>query len=77
MGSTTNAVTKLQEQQFDEMKIWEGLSHEEQQKFRKLEMIDITDTQAVLQYGIRHKAAYPGFRYGSVSNPLQGQRSCW
>ncbi len=62
MGSTTNAVTKLQEQQFDEMKIWEGLSHEEQQKVSEVkEMIDITDTQAVLQYGIQAQSSISGF----------------
>ena len=60
---TTNALTQQQQtQQLEEMKIWEALSYEEQQKVSELkEMIDISDTQAILQYGIQAQSNISGF----------------
>jgi uncharacterized protein YaaN involved in tellurite resistance len=58
----TTTLTQKQAQQLDEMKIWEALSHEEQQKVSEVkEMIDINDTQAILQYGIQAQSSISGF----------------
>lgn len=62
MEAITNTRTQQQAQELDEMKIWESLSHEEQQKVSEVKnTIDVTDTQAVLQYGIQAQSSISGF----------------
>ncbi len=59
---TTNSLTQKQAQQLDEMKIWESLSPEEQRKVTEVrDMIDVSDTQAILQYGIQAQSSISGF----------------
>lgn len=60
-NSLTNTKTQVQ-QAYDEMKIWESLSPEEQQKVTEIKnSIDITDSQAILQYGIQAQSNISGF----------------
>lgn len=60
--NNTNAQVKTQQQVYDEMKIWESLSPEEQQKVTEIKnTIDITDSQAVLQYGIQAQSNISSF----------------
>jgi uncharacterized protein YaaN involved in tellurite resistance len=60
--TATNVLMQKQEQQLDEMKIWESLSPEQQQKVTELkEAIDVTDTQAVLQYGLQAQSNISSF----------------
>lgn len=66
METTTNSLSQtksqVQRQEFDEMKIWEALSHEEQQKVTEVKnAIDITDSQAILQYGIQAQSNISSF----------------
>ncbi|NLY17949.1 MAG: toxic anion resistance protein [Clostridiaceae bacterium] len=58
----TNANTLTQVEQYDEMKIWESLTPEEQQKVTEIRnSIDITDSQAILQYGIQAQSSISSF----------------
>ena len=44
------------------MKIWESLTPEEQQKVTEIRnSIDITDSQAILQYGIQAQSSISSF----------------
>ena len=64
MDSAANILTKAQKQteQYDEMKIWESLSPEEQSKVSEIKnTIDVTDTQAVLQYGLQAQSSVSAF----------------
>ena len=64
MDSAANILTIAQKQteQYDEMKIWESLSPEEQSKVSEIKnTIDVTDTQAVLQYGLQAQSSVSAF----------------
>ena len=68
MNTATNSLTQTQSQsqtqsnQLDEMKIWESLSHEEQQKVTEIRnTIDITDSQAIIQYGVQAQSNISDF----------------
>jgi len=61
-NTLTQQQTQQQTQQMEEMKIWEALSHEEQQKVSEVkETIDVNNTQAILQYGIQAQSSISGF----------------
>lgn len=60
--TSANANTLTQTKVFDEMKIWESLSPEEQQQVSEVrDMIDVTDSQAILQYGIQAQSSISSF----------------
>jgi len=62
MEQITNTNTLTQTKAFDEMKIWESLSPEEQQQVSEVrDMIDVTDSQAILQYGIQAQSSISSF----------------
>ncbi len=64
MENTAVSLTQAQTQtqQLDEMKIWESLSQEEQHMVSEVrDTIDITDSQAILQYGIQAQSSISGF----------------
>ncbi|NLM10741.1 MAG: toxic anion resistance protein [Clostridiaceae bacterium] len=61
-NSVANTKSQVRTQEFDEMKIWESLSHEEQQKVSEIKnSIDITDSQAILQYGVQAQSNISSF----------------
>jgi len=61
-NSLTNTRSQAQTQELDEMKIWQSLSPEEQQKVTEIKnAIDITDSQAILQYGIQAQSNISSF----------------
>lgn len=61
-NTNTSTNTLTQTKQFDEMKIWESLTPEEQQQVSEVrDSIDVTDTQAILQYGIQAQSSVSGF----------------
>lgn len=61
-NSLTQAKSQVQTQEMDEMKIWESLSYEEQQKVSEIKnSIDITDSQAILQYGVQAQSNISSF----------------
>lgn len=60
--TNTNVNTLQQVKQYDEMKIWESLTPEEQQKVTEIrDTIDVTDSQAILQYGIHAQSSISSF----------------
>lgn len=68
MDNATNTLTQAQAQvqtntqQLDEMKAWEALSYDEQQKVTEVrDAIDINDSQAILQYGIEAQSNISSF----------------
>ncbi|UZQ86187.1 toxic anion resistance protein [Thermoclostridium stercorarium] len=61
-NSLTNTNTQAQEQVLDEMKIWQSLTPEEQQRVTEIKnAIDITDSQAILQYGVQAQSNISSF----------------
>lgn len=62
MEEITKTNTLTQTKQFDEMKIWESLTPEEQQQVSEVKgAIDVTDSQAILQYGIQAQSSISSF----------------
>ena len=61
-NTNANANTLTQTVQLDEMKMWESLTPEEQQQVSEIKnAIDITDSQAILQYGIQAQSSISSF----------------
>ncbi|MDD4296891.1 MAG: toxic anion resistance protein [Ruminiclostridium sp.] len=58
----TQANTLTQTKEFEEMKIWESLTPEEQQQVSEVrDAIDVSNSQAILQYGIQAQSSISGF----------------
>lgn len=58
----TQSQTQVQSNQFEEMKIWEALSQEDQQKVTEIRnTIDIADSQAIIQYGVQAQSNISSF----------------
>ncbi|NLG88013.1 MAG: toxic anion resistance protein [Clostridiaceae bacterium] len=61
-AADTLTKTQTKTERYDEMKVWESLSPEEQNKVIEIKnAIDITDTQAVLQYGLQAQSSVSAF----------------
>ena len=60
--TNTQANTLTQTKEFEEMKIWESLTPEEQQQFSEVrDTIDVSSSQAILQYGIQAQSSISSF----------------
>ena len=61
-NSLTNTKTQVRTQDYDEMKVWESLTPEQQQKVTEIKnAIDITDSQAIIQYGVQAQSNISSF----------------
>jgi uncharacterized protein YaaN involved in tellurite resistance len=60
--TNTQANTLTQTKEFEEMKIWESLTPEEQQQVSEVrDTIDVSSSQAILQYGIQAQSSISSF----------------
>jgi len=60
--TNTQANTLTQTKEFEEMKIWESLTPEEQQQVSEVrDAIDVSSSQAILQYGIQAQSSISSF----------------
>ena len=60
--TNTQANTLTQTKEFEEMKIWESLTPEEQQQVSEVrDSIDVSSSQAILQYGIQAQSSISSF----------------